>query len=95
MALLPIGPIKMRPDGRAVDFQQAEQFRIELAFDRADRDQLAVGALIDIVEVRSGVEDVVASYFGLRAGAMQTVLQGCERCRAVDDGGVDHLPLAG
>ena len=42
----------------AVEPGEPQQLGVELRLDRADRDVLAVGGLVDVVEVGAGVEHV-------------------------------------
>ena len=59
--------IHLRRHRRRIDLQQAQQFGVELGLDRRDRDVVAVGAFIDLVEVRAGVGDVGAARPGAAA----------------------------
>ncbi len=44
-----------------VDLQPAQQLGMEFFLDRGDRDELAVGTLIDFVEIGAGIENVAAT----------------------------------
>ena len=44
--------------------EHLQQLRVELAFDRADREPSAVGALVDIVEMRAGIGHVACRVAG-------------------------------
>ena len=71
-----------------------EQLGVELRLDRADRHVLAVGRLVDVVEVGAGVEQVRAPLVLPDAHRPEGVEHRHEAGGAVDHGRVDHLALA-
>ena len=78
----------------AIEAGDAHQLGVELRLDRADRDVLAVGAAVDVVEVRAGVEQVGAALLAPDPGLRHRPEHRHQRRRAVDHRGVDDLPLA-
>ncbi len=71
-----------------------EKLGVELGLDRADRDEAAVGGLVHVVEVRTGVEHVGAAFLAPPARLLRRVEDRHQRGGTVDHGGVDDLPLA-
>ena len=78
----------------ALEAGEAEQLGVELRLDRADRHVLAVGGLVDVVEVGAGVEHVGAPLVLPDAHGPEGVEHRHEDGGAVDHGRVDHLALA-
>ena len=73
--------------------QAFEQLRIELGLDRGDCQPATIGAFVHVVERCTRVQQVRAALDApesRRPGAEQ---RGHEKCRAVDHGGIDDLPL--
>ena len=75
--------------------REAAQRLIELRFERADRDESAVGAFVGAVERRAAVEQIrTAALLPLSAGEQRE--EDRQQARgAVAHGAIDHLPAAG
>src|SRR3546814_2698593 len=71
------------------------QQRIELRLDRSDRDELAVGAGVAVVEMGAAVEHVDARCVLQPPNCLETPGHAGEQRRAVGHRAVDHLTLAG
>ena len=80
--------------GLAVEPHHAQQSRIELRFDRADRDIFAVLGLIAAVERRAAVDDVVAAL--LRPGSLlpERLESRHQMSHAIQHRDVDSLALS-
>ena len=87
------GGVELGGQVGGVELEDPQQFGVELRFDRADREELAVGGLVGVVERLAGVEQVRAALVGPQALPTEAPDHVRERERAVDHGGVDHLPL--
>ena len=72
-----------------------DQLGVELRLERADRDELAVGRLVRVVEGRARVEHVPAQMLLVeRTQGPQAPRHRHERGAAVDHRRVDDLPFA-
>ena len=78
----------------AGEAEALEQLLVELRLDRADRHVLPVLALVGVVEVRAGVEQVRAATLVPEARVAEAVEHRHQDRRAVDHRRIDHLPLA-
>src|SRR5208283_4292791 len=59
-----------------LESRQAEQFLVELCFDRSDRNVLAVPGFVNLVEMSARIEEVVAAFVVPYTPAVQTVDRG-------------------
>ena len=91
----PLGPVHLMGQFFPVEAGEAEKLGVELRFDGADRDVLAVGGLVSVVEVGAAIDDVGALLEVPEAHGPQAVDHGHENGGPVDHGGVDHLTLPG
>src|SRR4051812_2779494 len=71
------------------------QQRVELRFDRADRNEVAAGAFIDAVEMRAAVEKILVAALGPAPARAHVEEHRHQRCRAIAHCSVHHLALAG
>ena len=78
-----------------VESDPIEQLRVELGFDRGDRDVPSVARLVDVVEVSAAVENVLAAGAVADSGRPQSIGRGHERRGAVHHRGIDGLSLTG
>lgn len=95
LGLRPGATVVLAAERLGIEVQLLQQQCIEARFDRANRNSSAVLAFVDLVEGRAGVQDVGAAPLVPQASGMQAVERGGQRGRAVDDGGIDDLPLPG
>ena len=85
----------LRELGVALEASVTHELGVELGLDRAERDVLAVGALVHVVEVGAGVEQIGARpVFVEDADLLHRPEHAHQRRRAVDHGRVDDLTLA-
>ena len=87
--------IEMRVEAGFRQARALAQQRVELRFDRADRDELAAGAFIDAVKMRAAVEEIGLALIGPASRRRHVEEHRHQRRRAVAHRGVDHLALAG
>ena len=87
--------VELELAGRLVlDAEQLDELGEELRLQRADGHVLAVGGLVDVVERRATVEQVAGPALVEGSGGEERGEHDVEVCGAVDDRGVDHLPLS-
>ena len=91
----PLGAVHLSRQVLSGEARLLHQFGVELRLDRTDRNVLPVLRLVDLVEVRSGVEHVGAALLAPPAGLLRAVDDRHQRRHPVHHRGVDHLPLAG
>ena len=91
----PLRPVVLPRQVLTVEAGVLQQLGVELRLDRTDRDVLAVGGLVRVVEVGARVEHVRAPCVLPDAHRDERVEHRGEQGRAVDHRGVDHLALTG
>ena len=77
----------------AIQLESLAQLHVELRLYRTERDEPSVAGLVDVVEVRTGVEHVGSALVVPDAHGPEAMEEGHQRGRSVDHGGVDHLAL--
>ena len=80
---------------QVLETQPGDEFDIELRLDRPDRHELAVAALVGVVERGAAVEEVDPALVLPHPGAVHRIEHRHERGRAVDHGRVDDLSATG
>ena len=71
------------------------QQRIELWFDRADRNEVGTGAFIDAVEMRAAIQEIAVAPFGPATHRRHVEEHRHQRRRAIAHRGINHLTLPG
>ena len=96
LGLRPLRAIHLVLQQRVVcELQALEQLAVELGLDGRHGDVFAIGAFVDLVEVRTRVEQVGAALAGEHACGVQSQCHRHQRGHAVHHGGIDHLSPAG
>ncbi len=91
----PLARVHLQVEGGIGQLRLLAQQRVELRFDRADRDVLAVGAFIGVIEMRAGIEQVDPALVAPLAVGEESIGHRREHGRTIGHRAIDHLALAG
>ncbi len=95
LQLGPAGALPLLLEVRVGDAGLLQEQGVELGFDGADGNVLAVGTAVGVVEVGAAIEQVAAAFLRPVAHGLEGVHHGHQQGRAVGHGGIDHLAFAG